>query len=55
MNCLNSSLSEERAKARAIAGAGMGAWDITEIGVGVPLPSVGAMPMSSSLPVREEF
>ena len=51
MNCLNSSLSQDRAIAGAVAGAGVGARDITRVGVGVPLPSVGATPASSSLQV----
>ena len=55
MNCLNSSVSKDGAAAGAIAGAGVGVRDITGIGVGVPLPSVGTAPVSSSLPRQEGF
>ena len=55
MNCLNSLLSKDEATAEAAAAAGMGVHDTTEVGVGVPLPSVGATPASSSLPVGRKL
>ena len=48
MNCLNSSVFEDKAAAGAVARAGMGARDTTGVGVGVPLPSVVTAPASSS-------
>ena len=55
MNWLNSSLSEDGVTAGALAGGGVGARDSTGIRVGVPLPLVGAVPASLSLPVRGGF
>ena len=55
MNCLNSSLSKDRARAGAVARAGVGAQDITGVGVEVPLPSVGAALGSSHLLVGGGF
>ena len=41
--------------AEAVAGAEMGAYDRTGVGVGVPLPLVGAAPVSSSSPAGRGF
>ena len=55
MNCLNSSLFKDGASVRAVARAEVGARDTTEVGVGVPLPSVRAAPASLSLQVGKGF
>ena len=47
MNCLNSSVSEDRMAAGAIARAGVGAYDTTRVDVRVRLPLVGTAPVSS--------
>ena len=55
MYFLNSLLSENEAAAGAVTEAGMEAHNTTEVGVGVPLPSVGVAPASSSSLVMGEF
>ena len=55
MNCLNSLLSEDGSTTVAVARAQVGAWDKTGIGVGVPLPSVGAALASLFLSVGRGF
>ena len=55
MNCFNSLLSEDAAAAGAVAEAGVGARDTTEVGVGVPLSSIRATPVGSSSPAGGEF
>ena len=52
---LNSSLFKDRAAIGAVAGARVEACNTMEVGVGVPLPSVGATPANSSLPVGEKL
>ena len=55
MNCLNSLLSKDGMVAAAVAGAGIGARDITGMSVGVPLPLVRAALTSSSSLAEEGF
>ena len=55
MNCLNSLLSEDRAAAGTVAGAGVGGRDTMGVSVGILLLLVRAAPASLSLPVGRRF
>ena len=52
---MNSLWSKDWATARAVARAGVGAYDTAGVGVGGPLPSIRATPTSLYLPMGGAF